>query len=202
MQPEFWNQRYAEEAYAYGTHPNAYFKSVLDSLPPGRLLVPGAGEGRDAVFAAACGWQVLAFDQSEEGRRKALQLASQQGVVIAFDVSDAADYAPIGSFDAIALIFFHLPSPLRASFHQRVVEWLRPGGHLILEAFTPQQLQYKSGGPRDAALLMTPNMLQQDFTGLDIVENTELITQLEEGDYHRGPAAVVRFHGIKPAGNS
>ena len=78
MNEQFWNERYAQKEYVYGKAPNAFFKSVIDQLKPGRLLVPGAGEGRDAVYAATLGWQVDAFDSSETGREKALSLAQEK----------------------------------------------------------------------------------------------------------------------------
>lgn len=89
---EFWNTRYAAEEYVYGEKPNAYFKDMIDGLPPGRVLVPGAGEGRDAVYAATLGWQVVAFDLSSEGRRKALQLASRHQVHIDYHIMDVAEF--------------------------------------------------------------------------------------------------------------
>ena len=70
---DFWNQRYAADEYAYGTAPNAFFKAVLDPLPPGRILLPAEGEGRNAVYAAKLGWEVVAFDQSEGGQKKAMK---------------------------------------------------------------------------------------------------------------------------------
>lgn len=78
MAKAFWDQRYAEDGFVYGPHPNLFFCKELGKLKPGRLLLPGEGEGRNAVYAARRGWEVVAFDQSSEGQRKALALAAQK----------------------------------------------------------------------------------------------------------------------------
>jgi 2-polyprenyl-3-methyl-5-hydroxy-6-metoxy-1,4-benzoquinol methylase len=193
---DFWNQRYAEADYAYGKQPNEYFKSVIDTLPPGRILVPGAGEGRDAVYAATLGWQVTAFDLSTAGQRKAMQLAAEKGVSIRFDITDAAMFAAQPAmYDAVALVFFHLPTAVRVPLYKKLVESLKPGGLLILESFTPQQLHNNSGGPKDADMLSTAAALATELAPLHITENTETVITLNEGPYHQGVSNVVRFLG-------
>ena len=71
---KFWNERYADSQYAYGTEPNAFFKSQIDQRPAGRILLPAEGEGRNAVYAATLGWDVYAFDFSTKAKEKALLL--------------------------------------------------------------------------------------------------------------------------------
>lgn len=194
----FWNERYAAPEYAYGVQPNEYFKQELDLLTPGKLLMPAEGEGRNAVYAATRGWEVTAFDSSISGQTKALQLAEEKKVTIDYQVLDAfeADF-PEDSFDAIGLIYVHLPADFRQSFHQRVVSWLKPGGKLILEGFGKAQLQYQSGGPRNLDMLFSPEMLREDFASLKNLEIAETLTELREGLYHVGQAAVVRVKAEK-----
>lgn len=194
----FWDERYSAGEYIYGKEPNAFFKAIIDTLKPGRILVPGAGEGRDAVYAATKGWQVDAFDQSIKGKEKALALAKDFNTIIHYDILDAAKYEAKQQYDAIGLSYFHLPPALRASFHHQLVRSLKPGGTLFMEAFNPKQLNNTSGGPKELTLLFTPQMLQQDFTGLTIVKNEELVTELAEGAFHKGKADVIRFTGNKP----
>lgn len=195
---DFWNERYGQTDYVYGKTPNAYFKSVIDGLPAGKMLVPGAGEGRDAVYAATQGWLVDAFDFSAAGREKALQLASEVNVSINFEVQNAADFDPTRrAYDCIALIFFHLPADLRQAFHKKVVQALRPGGVVVLEAFTPDQLANDSGGPKNPDMLMRKADVEAEFPELRVLKLEELETKLDEGPYHRGKAAVVRFFGMK-----
>lgn len=195
MMMDFWDNRYSQAAYAYGIAPNAYFKSIIDKLPPGKILIPGAGEGRDAVYAARMGWEVHAFDQSVEGKNKASRLSSNAGVYIDYDVLDVRDFHSQDHYDLVALVYFHLPPLLRKEFHRKVVSMLNPGGHVVLEAFNPNQIGNPSGGPTDVSLLMTSSGLREEFIGLHELENLELKTELNEGLYHVGPADIVRFHG-------
>jgi len=194
----FWNQRYSSVEYIYGTAPSTYFRQVIDKLKPGRLLVPGAGEGRDAVYAANLGWNVQAFDQSREAQRKALLLAEKRNVKIGYEIADAAAYQCKGQlYDMIALVFVHFEPLLRKSFHKALIECLAPGGLLLVEAFHKNQLRYSSGGPKDPEMLLTSEILANDFSELVILENQELKVELNEGTHHQGPAEVVRFLGRK-----
>ena len=111
---QFWDERYSSKAYAYGTEPNAFFKEKLSIIPPGKLLLPAEGEGRNAVFAAMQGWEVTAFDQSKEGKRKALLLAGEKGVKLDYLVGTLEDMAfEAESFDAIGLVYAHFPAELK-----------------------------------------------------------------------------------------
>lgn len=196
---EFWNNRYSAEEYIYGKEPNAYFRQIIQRMKPGRLLVPGAGEGRDAVFAAQLGWQVYAFDQSRVGKEKALALASEKGVAIVYHIADVSEVEfPSQSFDLIAIIYFHLPRSARQEFYNKTLTWLQSGGYLVIEAFNPGQKNRTSGGPKDPDLLQTSSELDMRFSSQKIIENKEIKVELDEGSYHRGEAEVVRFFARKP----
>ncbi|HMO31813.1 MAG TPA: class I SAM-dependent methyltransferase [Lacibacter sp.] len=190
----FWNERYAAPEFAYGTQPNEFFREQLETLRPGALLLPCEGEGRNAVYAAAKGWTVTAFDQSETGRDKCLRLANEQDVAVDYRVADAGtfDYGE-NRYDAIALIFAHFPLHLRAFVHQQCMRALKAGGVLLLEAFTPAQLQYQSGGPREEQLLYTTDLLRDDFAAASQITAEETFVTLQEGPFHQGTAAVVRL---------
>ena len=196
---EFWNQRYSQEEYVFGTDPNEFFKSVIDRHKPGKLFVPGAGEGRDAVYAATLGWEVYCIDMSESGKEKALKLAAEKNVRIVYDVMDitAADFS-IARFDIIASIFFHLPQIIRIPFHKNVDKWLKTGGMFVVEAFNPLQLPNSSGGPKDIEMLLTSGIIAAELSNLEIIENFEVETVLAEGANHVGKANVLRFIGKKP----
>jgi SAM-dependent methyltransferase len=191
---DFWNDRYSQEQMVYGSEPNVFFREQLQQLKPGKLLLPAEGEGRNAVHAALKGWQVFAFDFSEEGYKKAMALAEQRGVTINYQVTDAAQFAcEPESLDAVALIYAHFPPALRQETHQKVVTWLKPGGAVILEAFHPNQLSFSSGGPKDEHMLYTAEMLQKDFSQLTIQMLEEVEIQLGEGAYHSGAGYVTRI---------
>jgi len=194
MAKEFWDSRYGDETYAYGIHPNKYFKKFVDNLQPGKLLLPGEGEGRNAVYAAKKGWDVTAIDLSLEGKKKAEILAEKNEVNIKYLVGDIIDY-PFDpqEFDVIALIFFHLSPEIRVHYHKKIINCLKTGGYLLIEAFSKDQLGRSSGGPPIETLLYDRYLLNQDFQTLDIMELYQTEEILDEGPYHQGKAALVRM---------
>ena len=194
----FWNERYSEKEYVYGVVPNVFLAEQLKNLKPGKIILPCEGEGRNAVYAASLGWEVHAFDSSEVGREKALQLAKEKGVSINYAVDDATTitYAE-NSVDVVAFIYAHFPSTIRKQIHQKAITWLKPGGKIILEAFNPQQLQNNSGGPKELSMLYTEDMMKEDFASLNIELIKNLTTELSEGKYHEGKASIIRVVGIK-----
>ncbi|MFZ4768754.1 MAG: class I SAM-dependent methyltransferase [Ferruginibacter sp.] len=193
-----WNERYSIPEYVYGEKPNEFFAQQLQQLQPNIIILPCEGEGRNAVFAASCNWKVHAFDTSEAGKIKALQLANKMNLDIDYVIEDAMDinYAN-NSAAVIALIYAHFPASNRKFIHQRFVNWLKPGGRIILEAFNPHQMQNTSGGPKDVSMLYTEEMLADDFKGLHIELLKTTTTILDEGAYHQGEAAIIQLVGIK-----
>lgn len=191
-----WNERYDREDYAFGTQPNEWFKSVIDNLKPGRLLVPGAGEGRDAVYAARMGWEVDAFDLSSVGKEKALLLAENAGVNINFWVLDVAQFGfTKPEYDMVAMIFLHLHPGVRRDFFQNLHRCLVPGGVVVIEAFNPLQLPLASGGPKDPEMLLTPEILEAELLNIRAMESFQARVILNEGSLHQGEAEVVRYLG-------
>jgi SAM-dependent methyltransferase len=189
-----WNERYQQDIYQYGINPNEFMAEHIPQITAGRILFPGAGEGRDAVFAAKLGWEVHAFDLSEQGQSKALKLASQEKTRIHFKVADATLVKfPLASFDIIALTYFHLPIETRLPFYANCVSWLKPGGIILLEGFTKQQLGLSSGGPNNIDWLFSAKELETEFPGLKIILNVEKQRILDEGPLHQGLAEVVQF---------
>ena len=195
---EFWNQRYAAEEFAYGTEPNLFFKEQLEKMNNGKLLLPAEGEGRNAVFAASLGWDVTAFDISTEGKRKAGELAARNKVSFNYLIADYENiqFEP-ATFDCIALIFAHIPAEKRTEYHQKMLSFLKPGGFVLLEGFSKKQINYSSGGPRDFRLLYSKTELETDFQQLSILQIEDIETELNEGGFHNGTAALVRLVGKK-----
>jgi SAM-dependent methyltransferase len=197
----FWDERYAAAEYVYGKQPNAFFQQQLDRLPAGRLLMPAEGEGRNAVYAATRGWEVSAFDQSAEGKKKAEALAAEMGTALDYRLSsvEALPFLP-GQFDAIGLIYAHFPADRKAAYHARLLSFLKPGGWLIFEAFSKrhpvfQALNPSVGGPRELGMLFSVEELARDFAGFEVHLLAEEETDLAEGRFHQGRASVVRFVG-------
>ena len=198
-----WNERYREEAFAYGEQPNQFLKEQLEKLDAGTILFPAEGEGRNAVFAAQKGWAVSAFDISEEGKKKALKLAARNNVSINYQVGEIAslNYVP-DQFDALALIYAHFPAALKSALHLMLGKYLRPDGIVIFEAFSKNHLDYlarneKVGGPKELDMLFSMEELKADFPGYEILQLEEKEIELHEGLFHNGIGSVIRFVGRK-----
>ena len=191
-----WDERYASHETVYGKEINVFLGQTLSTLPPGRLLLPCEGEGRNAIAAARQGWEVDAFDGSAVAVQKTLHGAEEAGVAVRCVQADAMEYpvAP-GHYDAVGLVFAHMPPALRRDFHRRMASGLRPGGTLILEGFGHGQLAFTSGGPRELGMLFTEEMLRDDFAGLEVVQCETREVVLDEGPFHQGRAQVTRFIG-------
>jgi SAM-dependent methyltransferase len=191
---EFWNERYSGDEFAYGVHPNEFLKEQIDDLDVGNALFPAEGEGRNAVYAAKLGWNVHAFDFSEKGRSKALNLARKASVELVYEISDYNSYDPKGcKFNFIGLFYTHADPSVRHSFNQKISNCLQPGGILVLEAFSKNQLGKTSGGPKNSELLYSIDEIKDDFASLEIVLLKEEEVELHEGVYHEGSASVVRL---------
>lgn len=200
---DFWNNRYRSQEFAYGEHPNNYLKEQLEKLAVGKILFPAEGEGRNAVFAAKLGWEVSAFDISIEGKRKAERLAEKNLVTIDYQVGELETLKyDTACFDAIALIYAHFPADIKSSCHRILDNYLRKDGILIFEAFSKRHLEYntkneKVGGPKDLAMLFSIAELKSDFDNYEIIELAEKEIELNEGLFHNGHGAVIRFVGRK-----
>jgi len=195
---EMWDERYGEDTFIYGTKPNEFFKQQIDALPSGKLLLFGEGEGRNAVYAASKGWDVLALDWSEKAKEKALALARQNNVLIGYDVGNFLDI-PVEhySFDAAALIYIHMEEEERERLHKKAITSLKQGGMLILESFDKEQFGKSSGGPQNIDLLYSLENIVTDFQDLDFTYFAKETVQLDEGEGHKGEAHIIRFAGTK-----
>ncbi len=197
MPSTFWDQRYSGDALAYGEAPNEFLVQMADRLPDrGEALDIGAGEGRNALFLASRGLNVLAVDQSEVGMQKALRRANDRALKLHTKAVDLRDFqAQPASLDVVSSIFVHLPSTLRAAVHARIGAWLKPGGVFLLEAYAPEQLQRSTGGPKDPDMLASLDVIVRELTGggtLTIEHQAALVRNVCEGQFHTGDAAVVQ----------
>lgn len=197
MNTAFWNTRYQENETVYGTQPNLFFQRFIDGHKPGTILLPAEGEGRNALYAAKRGWQVDAFDFSEVAQEKAVDRAQKQKLKINYWVQDTGTFKAGKQYDAIALIYVHLPGTFRKAFHQEVYRSLKPGGFLVFEAFAKEQIRHSSGGPKDPALLYDAPSICGDFPFLHVLSCGQKEISLNEGNFHKGKAAVLQMTGQK-----
>jgi len=188
-----WNERYAQKEYVYGRQPNEFLKNYIDNYKSGSLLLPAEGEGRNAVYAAKRGWEVYAVDYSIEGQKKAFEWAEQNSVKISYEVADLSEWQCDLELDAIALIYAHFTPKKRSVIHQKLINNLKPGGTIILEAFSKKQIEYDSGGPKDPEMLYNTDLLKFDFSSLQIDFLQERLIELNEGRFHLGEASIIRM---------
>lgn len=200
---KMWDERYRANVYAYGEEPNNFFKEKMENIPIGKILLPAEGEGRNAVYAAQLGWEVYAFDQSIEGKNKAVKLGEKNNVKIIYEaaefnnISYSEDY-----FDVVGLIYAHFPANVKSEYHKKLTKYLKPGGIIIFEAFSKKHLEFKEknpnvGGPDNLEMLFSLDEIRNDFSNFGIIFLEEISINLSEGEYHNGEGSVIRFVGKK-----
>ncbi|WP_241560008.1 class I SAM-dependent methyltransferase [Solirhodobacter olei] len=202
QQFEMWQSRFAAtEDYVFGEAPNAFLVAQAGAIPPrSRVLAVADGEGRNGVWLARQGHDVLSLDFSPAAQAKARRLAERYGVTPEFVQVDVHhwDY-PEAAFDAVVEIFTQFSSPA-----ERPLKWagmrrtLKPGGVLIIQGYTPKQLEYGTGGPRVLENLYTAAMLHDAFGDWQIDHLAEEVVEMDEGPGHAGRSAVVGLVAHKP----
>ena len=197
---ERWQERYATDEYRFGTAPNAFLAAQAKLLPKsGKALAIADGEGRNGVFLAEHGLDVLSLDFSPNGQAKARKLAAERGVTIRTEQADVIAWGyPPDTYDVVAAIFFQFAAPPeRARIFAGIKRTLKRGGLLLLEGYGPKQLEYKTGGPGKLENLYTREVLEAafgDFASLDI---REYDAELHEGAGHGGMSALVDLVAVK-----
>ncbi len=197
---ERWQGRYAATEYVFGEEPNAFLAAQKDLLPKsGKALAVADGEARNGVWLAAQGLDVLSIDFSSNAQDKARALAARRGVTIDLQITDVHAFPyPENTFDVVVEIFTQFSTP-----DERALKWagmlrtLKPGGLLLIEGYTPKQLVYKTGGPKELDRLYTREMLETAFGALSKYEIKDYETHMSEGGGHAGMAAVVDLVGWK-----
>ena len=202
-QPELdrWNERYSAPDYVFGTGPNVFLASHGKLFRPGqRALCVADGEGRNSVWLAQQGLEVSAFDFSPIGVDKARRLAATRGVNVRYEVSTVYDYRwPVAAFDVVAAIFVQFADPpMRRFMFERMARAAAPGGVLLIEGYTPKQLEFGTGGPKQVDQLYTEELLRSAFPGWQVLELRQYEAELDEGSRHRGMSAVIDFVARNP----
>lgn len=189
-----WDERYSREEYVYGKEPNDFLLQKEPLIKTGKVLCLADGEGRNSVFLASKGHEVTAIDQSKVGLEKTKNLANEKGVEVTTIQGDLADYQITPeAWDSVVSIFCHLPSEHRKQLHRQVIAGLKPGGVFILEAYTPEQLSFGTGGPPVKDMMMSLEALKEELKGLQFLHAQELKREVVEGIFHTGMAAVVQL---------
>lgn len=191
---ETWDARFDRDDYIFGTAPNVFLASQRARLSCGqRALCVADGEGRNSVWLAQQGLLLTAFDIAPRGVAKARALAARAGVDVDYRVASVEDWAwAPATFDVVAAIFVQFAAPaVREAMFAGMLQTLRPGGLLLLQGYTPRQLEYRTGGPPCAEHLYTPQLLREAFAAHEIAELHEHDDVLAEGTQHAGMSALI-----------
>ncbi|MDX2173843.1 MAG: class I SAM-dependent methyltransferase [Bacteroidota bacterium] len=199
MDINFWNTRYKEAEFAYGTEPNDFLKSKIQNFKSkSKILCLAEGEGRNAVFVAEHNHVVTAIDYSKEGLNKLQKLAADKNLTIETICVDLNHYKiEENKWDAIICIFGHFPEPLRQTVFKQVYKGLNKGGVFLMEAYHKDQLNYKTGGPQVLELLYSKEELQMDFSEFENITIETSVREIAEGAYHKGTSAVIQVIATK-----
>ncbi len=193
-----WDKRYNADEYAYGTEPNSFLKDYCNSIPKGKVLSLAEGEGRNAVFLAKQGYSVTAIDSSIVGIDKGQKLAKRNGVEVEFIHADLVEFdLGLNQWDGVISIFFPLSSLQRKILYKKIFNGLKKNGVFLLEAYTPEQLKFGTGGGEAMELMQSKKSLIDEFTGVSFNHLVELERNVIEGTYHTGMASVVQAVAIK-----
>lgn len=195
-----WDGRYNTDEYIFGTEPNRWLHRQASVLPlTGRVLCVADGEGRNSVWLAGRGLEVDAFEVSSIGIEKARRLAAHKNVQVNYTLADCDSFAwPTQTYDAVVAIFVQFADPaMRTRLFRNMVATLNPGGLVLLQGYTPKQLEYRTGGPPEVSHLYTPELMRECFAGLDISVLEAYEEEMQEGTRHQGRSALIGMVAIK-----
>jgi len=195
-----WDERYGGDEYLFGTEPNALLVAQQHLLSPGmRCLAVADGEGRNGVWLAGLGMDVLSVEASAVALEKAKKLAQLRGVQIEFEQADLENWEwGEDRFDAVAAIFIQFAGPaLRAQMFDQIKRCLKPGGLLLLQGYTPRQLEFGTGGPPVAENMYTEALLRESFAGMEWLHFAEHDSVIREGTGHHGMSALIELAARK-----
>lgn len=197
-----WDERYNKADFHYGTEPNDFLRdhahTLLSSQSKPRVICLADGEGRNSVYLAQLGADVVALDISAVGLAKAEQLAGQRNTAITTQLADLGSVMlPNEAYDGVVMIFCHIPPSLRPNMYEQIRKSLKPGGWFLAECYTRAQLGRGTGGPASADLMVELAELEHEFSGFRIAHRAELVRLIHEGDGHTGAGAVCQFIALK-----
>ena len=197
-----WDHRYDRPDYLFGTEPSLFLRNHAHLLKPGSdVLAIADGEGRNSIFMAQKGCQVVAMDSSAIGLEKARRLARENGVKVDFRQADlrAWQWEP-ATYDLVAAIFIQFADPaLRAEIFEGMKKTVKPGGIIMLHGYTPKQVLYGTGGPPDPEMMYTSALLHQAFGDFEVIELNDYEAELQEGPGHSGRSALIDLIARRPA---
>lgn len=191
----FWNARYDQSDFIFGTQPNHYLVQVTEKYltAPQRVLCVADGEGRNSVWLSSLGFDVVAFDPSDIALEKARTFAAQLNTKVSFNHSDCDSWTwKKDAFDVVVIVFTQFADPaMRERLFTKSAQTLKPGGMIIIQGYTPKQVEYKTGGPTEVINMYTPELMKELLPGFNFLEMTEYEKVMKEGSRHDGLSALI-----------
>ena len=194
MSKEMWDQRFSEPNYAYGKQPNAFIKDMSERLPKdSKIGCFAEGEGRNGVYLAKMGHDVTILDQSDQGLNKAQQLAKDEGVSIETVQGDLTkmEMEP-DQFDAAIMVFGHVPKQDQSFLMEQMIRSVKPGGHILFEVYSEDQLSYGTGGPKSTEMLYAAEDVLSWIRGYKCLHFYYGEAERNEGERHKGIGHVIQ----------
>ena len=192
-QQNFWNTKFSREGYLYGKKPNSFLVSCSSNFKKAqRFLCLGEGEGRNAIYFASRGYEVVALDASDVGLKKLEELAEEAEVYVKTRCVDLNEWEPSTKYGSVVASFLHMYKDDREALFSKIDSCLKEDGFFVGEFFSTNQLKYDSGGPKDIDLLYTVDDFLNAFPNCTKHRVEELEVELDEGKGHQGKASVIR----------
>ena len=181
MDSTTWDKKYKDSELLWSADANIWVRDLTQDLPPGAALDVAAGEGRNALWLVARGWQVTAVDFSAVALERARTLAEEHlgrdAERLTTLVTDVQMWVPQPrSYDLVLVAYLHLPEQQRRSVMRAAAEAVAPGGTLLVVGHDLENLTSGHGGPQDPAVLYRPSDIAQDIEPTDlIVDRSETV---------------------------
>ncbi len=180
-----WNQRYTDKELVWSAGPNRLLEQEVRELEPGSALDLACGEGRNAIWLAEQGWQVTAVDFSHVAIEKGGAIAKRRNVDVEWVVADAAEYAPGGKFDLVAILYLHTAREERDQWMRHARDAVASNGLLLYIGHDLSNIEHGVGGPQHPEVLPTPRDVAQMLPGFEI-ERAEIVERHVEGEPGHG----------------
>jgi SAM-dependent methyltransferase len=165
MDAAAWDERYAGTDLVWSAGPNRFVAEQVTELAPGRALDLAGGEGRNAIWLAAKGWDVELVEFSRVALDKAARTAEHHGVELQLTHADLTAAPDLEPADLVLLAYLQLDRQASARVTRTASAAVRTGGTLLVIAHARRNLTDGVGGPSDPAVLRTVDEVVDDLAG-------------------------------------
>ena len=191
-----WDQRYSIEDYLFGQKPaQALLRNEKHLVSGGETLLIADGEGRNSVYLAKKDFKVTSSDSSVVAQQKAKTLADIHDVKVNFKLENFfdIDWSKKQYDNIIGICFQFIPPELIEEAFMGLRSATKKGGTIFIHGYTPEQIHYGTGGPKDVSLMYTEATFIHSFTNSEIHLLEKYEATISEGPGHNGKSAMIDF---------